>query len=207
MTKITEKFIRHSFAGGRIPFQLKSSALLVIDMQNFFLDKKSHAYLPLAKPIVFKIAKLLDFYRRHNLPAIFTRHALRQGEKAGIMDKWWRDNIKDGTESALIISALAHRKNETVIRKTRYNAFCRTKLNKILQKLKVKSVVITGIKTHLCCETTAREAFTRDYQVFFVSDATATNNKELQLSSLRTLADGFAVLATTKEILCSTLQP
>ena len=55
--------------------------------------------------------------------------------------------------------------------------------------------------THLCCESTARDAFMHDHEVLFVVDATATDDEELHLGSLRALADGFAVLATTREVM------
>jgi len=62
-------------------------------------------------------------------------------------------------------------------------------------------VVITGVMTHLCCESTARDAFMRDLEVFFVIDATATDQEDLHMGSLRALADGFAIMVTTKEVL------
>ena len=57
--------------------------------------------------------------------------------------------------------------------------------------------------THLCCESTARAAFMKDFEVYFVVDATATQYEELHLSSLRTLSDGFAVPVTTDHVLKS----
>jgi isochorismate hydrolase len=67
----------------------------------------------------------------------------------------------------------------------------------------VEDLIITGVLTNCCCETTARDAFVRDYRVFFVADATATVNEELHLSSLMNLAFGFAYIAQTQELLCS----
>jgi len=182
------------------PFTPRDSALLVIDMQRFFLDKGSHAYLPMAKPIVSRIRKLIKFYRAKGLPIIFTRHAVKKGEDAGIMARWWRDTIREGTPASRIIPQLKPLKNELVIRKTRYSAFYGTRLAEVLKRHKARRVVITGVLTHLCCETTARDAFMRDYEVYFVTDATATDNRDLHLSSLKTLSDGFAIPVTTKEI-------
>ena len=61
--------------------------------------------------------------------------------------------------------------------------------------------MICGVMTHLCCETTARDAFMRGFDVYFVMDATATCNEELHLSSLLTLSHGFAVMVETEEVL------
>jgi len=53
--------------------------------------------------------------------------------------------------------------------------------------------------TNLCCETTARDAFMRDYRVFFLIDGTATGRSELHLATLKNLGFGFAYLLTCDE--------
>jgi nicotinamidase-related amidase len=65
-------------------------------------------------------------------------------------------------------------KEDIIIDKNRYSAFWRTGLDEFLRSKNVEDVVIAGVLTNCCCETTARDAFMRDYRVFFVSDATAT---------------------------------
>ena len=194
--KSIQKYIRKPFN-----FSPKKSALLVIDMQNFFLDKHSHAYLPMSRKIIPNIQSLINAYHKFGLPVIFTRHALKRGENPGIMKRWWKDVVMDSDTISGIGKSLNVTKNDYVIRKTRYSAFHGTQLEKILKRNKIERVVVTGVLTHLCCETTAREAFIRDFEVFFVADATATDNMDLQLSSLKTLSDGFAIPVTTKHIL------
>jgi isochorismate hydrolase len=178
-----------------------SSALLVIDMQDFFLSDDSHAFIPASKAIIPNVRKLITAFREHDLPIIFTRHSLLENEEPGVMGRWWSDVIREESELSVISPSLAPLSSEVVIRKTKYNAFYKTELEDVLKKEKVKSVVITGVMTHLCCETTAREAFTRDYEVFFVVNGTATQNEELHISTLRTLSHGFAVPVTTEQIL------
>ena len=55
--------------------------------------------------------------------------------------------------------------------------------------------------THLCCETTARDAFMRDYEVYFAVDATGTDDEELHCATLQTLSSGFAVPVSTAEVI------
>ena len=62
--------------------------------------------------------------------------------------------------------------------------------------------VISGVMTHLCCETTARAAFMRGFEVFFTVDGTATYNEALHRSSLLTLSHGFAIPVLIDELLC-----
>lgn len=185
----------------RFKFSPSSSALLVIDMQQYFLNESSHAFIPSSKAIVPNIRKLINTFRSNNLPVIFTRHSLKEDEQPGIMGKWWNDVIKEESVLSEIVPSLSPTSSEVVVRKIRYSPFYGTELKEILRGKNVKSVVITGVMTHLCCETTAREAFIRDYEVFFVIDGTATQNEELHLSSLRTLSHGFSIPVTTKEIL------
>ena len=85
----------------------------------------------------------------------------------------------------------------TIIQKERYDAFWKTPLDVFLKNEGVEQVIISGVMTHLCCETTARSAFMRDYKVFFTIDGTATYTEELHMASLLNLAHGFA-----KTILC-----
>lgn len=64
----------------------------------------------------------------------------------------------------------------------------------------IKEVIVTGVMTNLCCETTAREAFVRGFRVFFSTDATATSLPELHDATLKNLAYGFAYLVDCKRI-------
>jgi isochorismate hydrolase len=116
------------------------------------------------------------------------------------MSRWWNDVLYDDDEKSCVIDALHPLPQEPVLRKTQYSAFYETNLETILKKHKVTTVVITGVLTHLCCETTARDAFMRNYDVFFVSDATASDEEALHLASLATLSDGFATITTTNEV-------
>ena len=67
--------------------------------------------------------------------------------------------------------------------------------------MKVTDLIITGVLTNVCCESTARDAFFRDFRVFFVADATATTEPELHTASLKNLAYAFAYVLTTEDTL------
>ena len=197
--KETEK--KESHQNRNIVFPPQTSALFVIDMQHFFCDPPSHAYLVDSKKIIPNIHKLVMIYRQQALPIIFTRYALLQTESPGAMGRWWHDVLYDDNPLSNVIDFLHPLPNEHVIRKTQYSAFFETNLGQILKKLKVTTILITGVLTHLCCETTARDAFMRNYDVFFVVDATASDTQDFHDASLRTLSDGIATLVTTNEVL------
>ncbi|MBN1636074.1 MAG: isochorismatase family protein, partial [Deltaproteobacteria bacterium] len=94
--------------------------------------------------------------------------------------------------------------NEIIIDKNRYSAFYETPLDEIFAENGVDEIIICGVLTNCCCETTARDAYVRDYRVFFVADATATINEDLHISSLKNLAYGFAHIVDTR-VLCEYL--
>ncbi|MBC7107322.1 MAG: isochorismatase family protein [Methanomassiliicoccales archaeon] len=198
--EILRPYLRR-FRREKISFVPEKSALLIIDMQRFFLDPKSHAYLPDGIQILENVRKLLHAYRASSLPIIFTRHALLRKQDPGAMGRWWRDIIFEDDAMSSIVEELKPLPDEIVIRKTRYSAFANTDLDQVLRNLGVTQLVITGVMTHLCCETTARDAFVRDFDVFFVIDATATRNEDLHLSSLKNLCDGFAILVKSEEVI------
>ncbi|TET91970.1 MAG: isochorismatase family protein [Methanomassiliicoccales archaeon] len=183
------------------PLDLTASALLVIDMQDFFLDEKSHAYIPTSKLIVPNVQALIGAYKRNGMPVIFSRHAHKDGEDLGMMGKWWSDPMMDDDPFTKISDTMPVEDSDIVFRKTRYSVFHDTELAKSLRDKRVEKVVITGVATHLCCESTARAAFMLDFEVYFVIDGTATWEEDMHLASLKTSSDGFSVPVTTKEVL------
>ncbi len=181
-------------------FSPECAALLVIDMQEYFLNQKSHACLPAGAAISQNVAALISAFRARGLPVIFTRHAVAEGEDAGSMARWWGDVIREGSPMARVVPELAPAQDEDVLRKTQYDAFYGTDLEKILREKGVRRLAICGVMTDLCCETTARSAFVRGFDVFFCADGTATINESLHISALRTLAHGFAEIVSCGEI-------
>ena len=72
----------------RIIYIKENSALIILDMQQYFLDESSHAYIPSAPAIIPGLKLLIDAYSRNNYPVIFTRH-INSDENTGLMKKWW----------------------------------------------------------------------------------------------------------------------
>jgi len=182
-------------------FSPERSALLVIDMQRYFLERSSHAFIPASEAIVGNARTILEAFRSHSLPVVFMRHALLRDEDPGAMGRWWGDVLHEDDVLSSIVPELAPLDDELVVRKTQYSAFVGTDLDEMLRAKGVGQVIVTGVQTHLCCESTARDAFMRGYDVFFVMDGTASKNEDLHLSSLKTLTEGFATIVTTEEVL------
>jgi bifunctional isochorismate lyase/aryl carrier protein len=175
------------------------AALLILDMQEYFLQKASHAFVPSAPAILPGINRLVAAFISKGYPVVFTRH-INTPEDAGMMSKWWHDLINPRYAHSHNIT-LKNTQNSIQINKTQYDAFLHTALEDTLHKLDVMQVIICGVMAHLCCETTARSAFMRGFEVFFTVDGTATYNEELHRASLLTLSHGFAVPVLIEELL------
>jgi isochorismate hydrolase len=178
-----------------------TTALLVIDMQKYFLRDNVHAFIPAGLAIIPNVARLQMAFRERGMPVIFTRHGHRKRRNHGQMGRWWGDILMASDPLADIVPEIAPKKGETVVRKRHYDAFKDTELLFKLHENKVTHLVITGVMTHLCCETTARSAFMNDFEVAMTVDGTATSDIDYHLATLEAAAHGFAVPFTTREII------
>jgi ureidoacrylate peracid hydrolase len=171
----------------------EQSALLVVDMQYFFLDPASPTYTCGGQAIIPNIQKIIRAFRQAGRPVIYSRHVHHpDGLDAGIMGWWWEGMCLEGSPESEIHRDIAPIGNEKVINKHRYSAFYNTDLETVLRTLKVVDLVMTGIMTNMCCESTTRDAYFRDYRVFFTADGTGSVTEEMHLASLLNLAFGFA---------------
>jgi nicotinamidase-related amidase len=125
------------------------------------------------------------------------------GSDLGMLAEFWEEHVFEGTDGSEIHPSLDVRPDDFVVRKNRYSGFLNTNLDDILTGLKIKDLVITGVMTNLCCETTARDAFCRDYRVFFPADANGTACEEMHVASLINLAYGFATILRSSDIIDS----
>ncbi len=200
--------------GRKQPFtkmvQLDSSpALLVVDMQNGFCHKEgSFAKMGMQsepKAIVPHINELRSAFRAANSPVFF----LRTVYNADYSDRRGRDaqdrleqlkGLVRGSWDADILDELTPEPDENIVDKTRRSGFFRTSLEKTLKERKVNHVVLTGVGTDVCVESTAIDAFDMDFCVTTVSDATGACNEPDHLAALHALQN-FGGTASTAEVI------
>jgi ureidoacrylate peracid hydrolase len=89
---------------------------------------------------------------------------------------------------------------DIIVTKHRYAAFHNTDLDLILRSNGIRTVIITGVVTNVCVETTAREAFVRDYYVVVVEDGTAAYLPEDHVATLRNIDRFFGEVAPMKTL-------
>jgi len=186
----------------KMQLEREKAALLVIDMQNFFLDPAFPAYMSSGLAIIPTLKRLIDAFRKAGRPVIFTRHVHHpDGIDAGIMKWWWDGMCIEGSPESEIYSEIAPLPHEKVIPKHRYSAFYNTDLETVLRCQKIEDLVISGVMSNMCCESTTRDAYFRDYRTFFLADCTGTVIEEMHLASLLNLAYGFAYVTTADRII------
>jgi nicotinamidase-related amidase len=115
------------------------------------------------------------------------------------MEKWWPDLLIEGSPE----SHLPENLESSVgirIEKHQYDAFYNTDLEEILHAKNICQLVICGVMTNICCETTARSAFIRGFEVFFTIDGTATYNEEHHMATLMNLSYACAIPVLLDEI-------
>ncbi|KAE8716834.1 Nicotinamidase 3 [Hibiscus syriacus] len=172
----------------------EAAALLVIDLQNYFYS--------VAKPILPNVITTINLCRQASIPVFFTRHNHKSPADYGMLGEWWNnDLILDGTLDAELIPEIERlSKPDEVVEKHTYSAFEDTRLQGLLSEKGVEEVIITGVMTNMCCETTARAAFVKGYRVFFSTDATATSDPELHDATLKNMANAIAYLVDCERL-------
>ncbi len=170
------------------------TALIVIDMQNDFVDDEGSLQVPDAAETIPAIADLLARARGVGMRVVFTQDTHREGDP-----EWriWPDHAREGSWGWEIVDALAPRPDETVIRKLRYDAFYGTPLDHLLRVWGVTTLVICGTVANICVHYTAASAALRWYDVVIPRDAiSALDRFDLEFS-LRQTAFLFAGQVTT----------
>ena len=168
------------------------TAVLLIDLQEYFRE--------IIIPILENIERVIHASREANIPLFFTQHGHTPGKDHGILGKWWSDLIIEGSREAFLLPELELKPEDSLIPKKTYSAFHQTGLEEKLRTMGISDLVIGGVMTNLCCETTARDAFVRNFRVFFLADGTSTISHDLQLATLKNLGYGFVTLLNCAQL-------
>ncbi len=176
------------------------AALLVVDMQRVFLDGSSKVHD--AEAVMQRVGDLARAFRDRGRPVVYTRHLhADDGSDGGNLLWWWGSVIRESSEGGQLHPDVLPRESELVVRKNTYDAFNGTDLHERLEGMGVRDLVVCGVMTNLCCETSAREAFCLGYRVKFVADATGTAADSMQIATLINLAYGFAQVVLAEDLI------
>jgi nicotinamidase-related amidase len=143
------------------PVPIEQSALLVVDVQDSF--KVGPRWEQRSNPqFESNLSRLIQAYREADLPVVFFLH---NDPDPG---------FQPGDPEVRLMDFLQREPGDPVLVKTTRNAFTSTNLREVLEARGVRRVVVTGISTEQCCETTTRVAADLGYDADFVTEASAT---------------------------------
>ncbi len=189
-----------------LTFDIKKTALLVVDMQNAFLKEGTPIYLPDSERIIPATKKLAESCRDAGMLVIFTQmyHLYPPKPYFFVFPERKVNSVPflvDGSKWADIHDKFKPLDGYTLMRKHRYGSFYGTELELILRAKNIDTVIISGVTTNVCCLNTAMQAFERDFYVIFVSDCTATYDEVRQEGTLRTIDHSYGIVAKSPEII------
>jgi ureidoacrylate peracid hydrolase len=194
-------------------------ALLVIDMQNGFLaEAGSMAKIGLPhtalQPALPGCVALVAAARAAGVPVIYTRYVyLPDYSDAGLLPTELVPAMMEvgaltaGSWDAEIVDELAPEPGDIIIDKSRASSFYGTRLEPVLTNLQVRSLVMCGVTTNICVETTARDAGQRDYRVHVISDATAEFEQARHDHALHTIGFTFGWVNRVDDVIASWTSP
>jgi ureidoacrylate peracid hydrolase len=187
-----------------------TTRFLVVDVQNDFcaeggwFDRHGND-LRLIHEAVDRLAGFITVAREAGIPPIFVRAIydeiylsppmLERHARTGL----GIDHCRSGTWGAEFFR-VAPRQDELVITKHRYSAFMDTELNALLRAQRVENLILAGITSNVCVESTARDGYMLDYHIVFLSDGSATYQAEAHEATLANIRRAFGMVASVSEI-------
>lgn len=183
------------------------TALLVVDIQNAYIHSagrmgRAGLNVSLMQAMVPRLEAFLAAARRvEGLTIVFLR---------GIYDEWTASPLTvpmaprkapmPAGDWETDFYVVAPRPDERVVSKPRYGGFEGTDLDLILRGRDIKTLVMTGVGTNVCVETTARDAYQKNYGIVFVEDCTATTSVEDHEATLRNIGTYFGLVVKAEEV-------
>jgi ureidoacrylate peracid hydrolase len=187
------------------------TALVNVDMQCCFVEGYRIS-VPDGPAVLQRVNRVAAACRKAGIVVIHTSMVYRpDGSNVGVVQEFDPVSIESGilnkgAESAALHPGLIVEQSDILLDKPRFGAFHMTDLELILRARGIDSVIVTGLATNICCESTAREAAVRNFRVFFLSDGTATfgigdlTAADLQKATCATLGLLFAQVLTVDEM-------
>ncbi|MGH7848044.1 MAG: isochorismatase family cysteine hydrolase [Candidatus Binatia bacterium] len=205
-------------------FDRRRSCSLIIDMTNDAL-KPNGVYtkdlgerFPDQEELISSNKRLIEASRAANVPVIFTHTARKAGEPRYLKHfvppighrarTYKAESLIEGTWGDEIIDELKPLPNEQVISKKRRSAFLNTPLDLILRSMDVTTLVVTGIGTPGCVESTVRAAFDLDYYIVMPRECTSTTDgREQKDRALLHIGATCAVVSTLEKVMSAMGSP
>ncbi|MGN6304230.1 MAG: isochorismatase family protein [Mesorhizobium sp.] len=190
-----------------------TTALVIVDMQNDFAVpagacEQSGDDLASIEPMVERLRSLLDVARRKQILTVHVRmNNDRPYVAANLAEAFVRRGLgygpcQSGTEGEKFVDGLEPQpsEHECVVTKHRFSGFWGTEIDLILRSNGITTLVLAGIATEVCVESTARDAFFRDYCIVVAGDCTASFSHARQRASHELFDRSFGLVESSESV-------
>ena len=191
------------------------TAMLVIDMQNYFVKQGHQGEVPLAREIVPAINRMATDLRRRGGHVVWIRNTTHDTRQSwsnyhdGLLlpERMQRryDSMELGQDGYQYWHELDIKPEDGKVDKKRYSAFIQgsSDIERHLRERKIDTVLIAGTATNVCCESSARDAMMLNFRVVMLADGLATNTDEEHNASLSAFYGQFGDVQTVAEAIQS----
>jgi len=179
----------------------KRSALLIHDMQQYFLNAYKKDQPPVSE-VINNIQLLKQHCVRLGIPIVYTAQPGSQDhEDRALLWDFWGPGLDDDTAQTKIIDQIAPRESDILLTKWRYSAFKRTNLRQLMRRQGRNQLIVCGVYAHIGCLLTASDAFMQDIEAFLIADAVADFSLEHHTMALTYAANNCAVVTSASLLL------
>lgn len=189
--------------GGHPSTDPATTAVVVVDVQRLFTDMVGAPIAPPLAQVLPAIGQCLDTARRAGATIVLVRTIIAPAAHSRSTLAWppfMRDGMAPGAPGTEFDPCLKHQPGDIEVVKQRYSAFFGTSLDQILRQRAIQSVVVLGLTTNVCVQSTARDAWQRDYDTITLSDCCAEIGDGSHDASLMWTSRNFGRV-TTSEVL------
>lgn len=194
---------------------IRNTALIIVDVQQDFcgtegLMAQYGVDMQSIETAIDHIHQLTCEARRHQVPIIYLNLVTDPHTDLPVMKTWYSRQGINGEEAVAICRRdtfgaeqyrLAIADGDYVVEKQRYSGFVNTKLDLVLKHLGINKLIVTGVTTECCVDSTVRDAFMHNYEVFIAADACAAYEDDVHIMSLKILGMNFATILPTSRII------
>lgn len=181
------------------------SALLMIDMENAFVDPRGGYCIKGAQATIPACTRALDLARSKGIPVFFVKRIYRSDGSDVELTRYagWKasghacEPSSKGFNSAQCPAALRPQPGDYTIIKPRFSAFFQTELDLLLRRLDIRTVLLAGTTTPNCIRTTCYDAISLEYNAVVLTDCCSSQTEEIQAANLADMQNIGAILMDT----------
>lgn len=195
-----------------IEWNPNNSALIIVDVQNDYCHKDGNMAsqdldVSMASEMMPNLKAMISSLKELAVPIIYVKTIHEDCTDS----KTWLKRLKGKSGKELCrkdtwgaeFFELTPDDRDIIVIKHRYSAFINTRLDSILRSLKIETLLMAGVSTNICVESTARDGFMMDYDIILLSECTAAFTKEAHETTLQTIDQFFGSVASNNEVLQS----